>query len=296
MSAILHECADKFCIHANRADTCARVHTWTNSKPEASKGSTDDLQIGLAYLGLIPMLWQNRQKMSRRLWTSCSLFSAAFFFSASISAKDACLGSRDIQSNRAKAKPNMKILYVWFFLMIFTADSVCLYPWDFSRIPFSESSTRKVMKSEGNLTIILWIVGTLMEVIWKWNALRFAQGLLVLLQTPLCLDASLRSAWNMLSHSHRSLGSLGGTASTLQAPHKSTQYTKILVSTWFHNVHPSPVLFRERSCFLHDWFIVILLATILVHRMHRCSSLCREALHFQQSPRSCGLSNGCAQL
>ena len=49
LSAILHERADKCCIHANRADTCARVHTWTNSKPEASKGSTDDLQIGLAY-------------------------------------------------------------------------------------------------------------------------------------------------------------------------------------------------------------------------------------------------------
>lgn len=233
MSAILHECADKFCIHANRADTCARVHTWTNSKPEASKGSTDDLQIGLAYLGLIPMLWQNRQKMSRRLWTSCSLFSAAFFFSASISAKDACLGSRDIQSNRAKAKPNMKILYVWFFLMIFTADSVCLYPWDFSRIPFSESSTRKVMKSEGNLTIILWIVGTLMEVIWKWNALRFAQGLLVLLQTPLCLDASLRSAWNMLSHSHRSLGSLGGNSKHIAS---TTQIYTIYENSRFHMI------------------------------------------------------------
>ena len=190
-----------------------------------------------------------------------------------------------IQSNRAKA------------------DSVCLYPWDFSRIPFSESSTRKVMKSEGNLTIILWIVGTLMEVIiviWKWNALRFAQGLLVLLQTPLCLDASLRSAWNIPHHTHIVQWDRGETASTLQAPHKSTQFDRKFSfphdSTWFHNVHPSPVLFRERSCFLHDWFIVILLATILVHRMHRCSSLCREALHFQQSPRSCGLSNGCAQL
>ena len=116
-----------------------------------------------------------------------------------------------IQSNRAKA------------------DSVCLYPWDFSRIPFSESSTRKVMKSEGNLTIILWIVGTLMEVIiviWKWNALRFAQGLLVLLQTPLCLDASLRSAWNIPHHTHIVQWDRGETASTLQAPHKSTQFDR----------------------------------------------------------------------